>query len=43
MGIWAGLSLAVILIGMVLFLFWNRKVKELKRILVLPMKLADAL
>lgn len=33
MGMWAGLSLAVILIGIVLFLFWNRKVRELKMIL----------
>ena len=36
MGMWAGLSLAVILIGIVLLLFWNRKVRELKKILIQP-------
>lgn len=32
MGIWVGLSLALVLIGSVLLLYWNRKVHELKTI-----------
>ena len=34
LGIWIGLSLAVIVIGIILFLFWTRKVKELKTTLI---------
>jgi len=36
MGMWAGLSLAMILIGIVLLLFWNRKVTSLQYVPAYP-------